>query len=96
MVRITEYLSSFSCGCYTIQAGELPLMTANQLVGLLDNTSKSSFVFDSQKKNVSVMTSVWPGGPVSVHDRNYHIAIFSDTVNMINTKFCMMVIFIAL
>ena len=43
------------------------------------------------------MISVRPvGGRVTVGDKNFNVAIFSNTVNMINVKLCMMVMLIKL
>ena len=39
------------------------------------------------------MFSVRPDG-VSVCGKNFNVAIFSDTINMINVKLCMMVVLI--
>ena len=47
MIRITEYLGGFSFEHYTIQTGQLPLIMANHIAGCVDNTSESSFVFNS-------------------------------------------------
>ena len=37
------------------------------------------------------MISVRAAGRVSVGGKNLNVAIISDTINMINVKFCMMV-----
>ena len=42
------------------------------------------------------MISVRPAGQVFVCGKNFNVAIFSDTINMINVKICMVVIFIEL
>ena len=43
------------------------------------------------------MISVRPvGGRVTVGGKNFNVAIFSNTVNMINVKLCMMVMLIKL
>ena len=42
------------------------------------------------------MVSVTPAGRVSVCGKNFNVVIFSNTVNMINVKLCMMVVLIEL
>ena len=51
MVRLTEYLSSFSFKRYALQPGQLPLITANHFAGRVYNKSESSVVF---KSNVAI------------------------------------------
>ena len=38
------------------------------------------------------MVSVRPAGRVSVRDKNFNVGIFSDTIDMINNTFCIMVV----
>ena len=47
MIRINEYLSSFSFERCTIPAGQLPVMTANHFAGRVNNTSESTILNDS-------------------------------------------------
>ena len=51
------------------------------------------FVFDSHEKMwVCVMISVRLAGWPIVYGKNFIIAIFSDTVNVMNVRLCMMVV----
>ena len=45
---------------------------------------------------VCVMSSVSPAGRVSAFGKNFNIVIFSNTINMITVKVCMMVVLIEL
>ena len=49
-----------------------------------------------EKMWVYVVISVRPAGRVSVCGKNINVAIFSDTVNMIKDKLCVMVVLIEL
>ena len=42
------------------------------------------------------MITVRPAGRVFVCGKNFNVAIFSDTINMIHVKLCMMVVLIEL
>ena len=60
--------------------------------------SVSSPVFDSHE-NVSLTIchdQFWAGQVTVLHDKNFNVAIFSDTINVINVKLCMMVLLIKL
>ena len=45
---------------------------------------------------VCVMVSVKPAGQLTICGKNFNFVIFSDTINMINVKLCMMVVLIEL
>ena len=47
--------------------------------------------FDLHEECVHVMISVGPAGLLSACGKNFNVAIFSDTVNVINVKLCMLV-----
>ena len=48
-------------------------------------------------KNVSLCNNdQWYASQLSVCGKNFYIAIFLDTINMINVKLCMMVVLIEL
>ena len=54
-------------------------------------------IFDLHEKCESiVMISVRLAHPVSVCGKNFNVVIFSDTINTINVKLCMMVVLIDL
>ena len=38
------------------------------------------------------MISARPASQLSTHGKNFNVAIFLDTVNMVNVKLCMMVV----
>ena len=42
----------------------------------------------------SVKPAVWLAGPLFCSGKNFNIAIFVDTIDIINVKFCMMVLLI--
>ena len=48
------------------------------------------------KMYVCVMSSVSPAGRMSAFGKNFNIVIFSNTINMITVKVCMMVVLIEL
>ena len=45
---------------------------------------------------ISVGPAGWPSVRMSLCDKNFNIAIFSDTVNVTKVKLCMMVVIIEL
>ena len=49
-------------------------------------------IFDSHEKCVYVAISVRPASQLSTRDKNFSVAIFSDTMNMINVKLRMVVV----
>ena len=54
-------------------------------------------VFDLHERCVYVMIGVGLAGwPMFVRGKNFNVGIFLDTINMINVKLCMMVVFIEL
>ena len=58
---------------------------------------RTSAVFDSYEKNwVFVMISVYPGQIIVRRCRNFSAAIFSDCINVINVKRCLIVLLIEL
>ena len=38
----------------------------------------------------------WPAGQLSICGKNFNIAIFSDTISVMNVKLCMMVVLMEL
>ena len=50
--------------------------------------------FLTHMKNVSLCNDHCYAGRVSVLGENFNIVVFSDNINMINVKFCMLVVLI--
>ena len=53
------------------------------------------YFFDAHEKYVCILISVGPAGWVIVwRDKNFNVAIFSDTISVVNVKLRMMVLLI--
>ena len=58
--------------------------------------STITILSDSHEKCIYVMISVRPAGRLPICGKNFNIAIFSDTIDMIKVKLCVMVVLISL
>ena len=67
------------------------ITTGRQKHQLLSQRLSPSFLSHRKTKCMFVMISARPAGWLSVCGKNFTIAIFSDTINMINVKLCLLV-----